>query len=132
MFHMYVASVSYGCCKSGSGCCIVVMVVHVCCKLFFPMFHRFFRRMLKVCLFGCFICFTHMLQVFLSGCCVCFTMVSSVFSGVFASVSDTCFKCFIYLQTYVASVASGCFKSRLYVASPFSPSAASPRCLLLL
>ena len=30
---------------------------------------------------------------------------------VFASVSDTYFKCFIYLQTYVASVASECFKS---------------------
>ena len=32
-----------------------------------------------------------------------------VFSGVFASVSDSCFKCFICLQTYV-SVASKCFK----------------------
>jgi hypothetical protein len=31
---------------------------------------------------------------------------------------------------YVASVASGCFKSRLSVVSPSSPFAASPRCLL--
>jgi hypothetical protein len=36
---------------------------------------------------------------------------SSVFSGVFTSVSDTCFKYFIYLQTYVAMVVSGYFKS---------------------
>jgi hypothetical protein len=53
------------------------------------------------------------------------------FSGVFASVSYACFKCFISLHTYVANVASGCFKSRSGVASPCSPSAVSPRCLLL-
>jgi hypothetical protein len=33
------------------------------------------------------------------------------FSGVFASVSDACFKCFICFQSYVAIVALG-FKSR--------------------
>jgi hypothetical protein len=33
--------------------------------------------------------------------------VSKVFKCVFASVSDTCFECFICLQTYVASVTSG-------------------------
>jgi hypothetical protein len=32
--------------------------------------------------------------------------------GVFASVSDACFKCFIYLYTYVAHVSYGCFKNR--------------------
>ena len=48
----------------------------------------------------------------LSGCCVCFTW----FLSVFANISDACFKCFICLQTYVAS-ASGCFKSRLGVVS---------------
>ena len=36
------------------------------------------------------------------------------------------------LQTYLASVASGCFKSRSSVASASSLSAASPLCLLLL
>ena len=45
----------------------------------------------------------------------------------FASVSEACFKCFICFQTYVAIVASKCFKTRLGVASP-SPSSASPRC----
>jgi hypothetical protein len=39
-----------------------------------------------------------------------------VFSGVFASVLDACFKCFICLQTHVANVSSGCFKSRLGLA----------------
>ena len=29
-----------------------------------------------------------------------------------SSVSEVCFKCFIYLQMYVTTVASGCFKSR--------------------
>ena len=33
------------------------------------------------------------------------------FSGVFASVSDVCFKCFICLLLYVTTVASACFKS---------------------
>ena len=42
----------------------VVMVVHVCCKRMFLMFHLFFRCMLQVFLSGCCICFTHMLQVF--------------------------------------------------------------------
>jgi hypothetical protein len=37
--------------------------------------------------------------------------------GVTSSVSDTCFICFICLQTYVVSVASGCFTSRSGVAS---------------
>jgi hypothetical protein len=45
MFHMYVASVSYGCCKSRSGCCICI-----CCNgctrmlqasIMFPMFYLF-------------------------------------------------------------------------------------------
>ena len=47
----------------------------------------------------------------LRGRCICFAMTFQVFSGVFANVSDVCFKCFICLQTYVASVSSGYFKS---------------------
>jgi len=39
-----------------------------------------------------------------------------MFSDVFASVSDACFKSFIYLLLYVATVAFGCFKSRSGVA----------------
>jgi hypothetical protein len=44
-----------------------------------------------------------------------FTIVFN-FLGVFASVLDACFKCFIRLLVYVATIASGCFKSRLSVA----------------
>ena len=39
-----------------------------------------------------------------------------MFLGVFENISDTCFKCFICLQTYIASVISKYFKSRLDVA----------------
>jgi hypothetical protein len=42
----------------------VAMVVHLCCKRLFPMFHFFLKHMLQVCLSGCCICFIHMLQVF--------------------------------------------------------------------
>jgi hypothetical protein len=35
-----------------------------------------------------------------------------VFLGVFANISNSCFKCFICLHMYVASVVSECFKSR--------------------
>ena len=56
----------------------------------------------------------------LSGCCVCLQYFSSAFSRVFASVSHTCFKCFIYLLLYVASIASGCFKSGSGVAHGMS------------
>jgi hypothetical protein len=42
----------------------VAMVINICCKRLFPMFHLFFRRMLQVCLSECCICFIHMLLVF--------------------------------------------------------------------
>ena len=67
----------------------------------------------------------------LSRCCIYFTMVFKCFPDIFASVSNTCFKCFIYLQKYVVSVASKYFTSRSDVASPSSLSVALPRCLLL-
>jgi hypothetical protein len=71
--------------------------------------------MLQVCLSGSCICVTHMLQVFyVDVAYVCNNF--QVLSGIFASVSDACFKCFICLQMYDASVASGCFKSILGVA----------------
>jgi hypothetical protein len=44
-------------------------------------------------------------------------MIFKCFSGVFVTVLDACFNYFICLQTYIASVASGCFKSRLGVAN---------------
>ena len=63
-----------------------------------------------------------MFQVFLGVPYVClqvflwmlhmFAMVFKYFSDVFVSGLDVCFKCFIYLLLYVATVASGYFKSR--------------------
>ena len=116
MFHMAVAKVD----RDSS---YVAMVVHVCCKRLFPIFHQFFRHMLQVCLSGCCICFTHMLQVFyldvayvLLWVQVFFASVSSVFFymlqvlhldvlkvdlvlhmllWLYTHVSDACFKCFI-------------------------------------
>jgi hypothetical protein len=49
----------------------VAMIVQVCCKYVFPIFHLFFKCMLQMCLSGCCICFTHILQVVLFGCYVC-------------------------------------------------------------
>jgi hypothetical protein len=72
----------------------------------------FFRRLMLVCLSGYCIYFTHMLQVFIW----MLHMFCNGFQVCFVSVSDTCFKYLIYLQTYIASVASGCFKSRSGVA----------------
>jgi hypothetical protein len=73
-----------------------------------------FRRMLQVCLSGCCMFHTYVVSV-LSVYCVCLQWFSSVFRCFFASVLEACFKCFICLQTYVATVASRCFKSRLDV-----------------
>ena len=110
----------------------VVMLGQVCCKRLSPMFHHFSSVRCKcVYLNGAYVshicckCFIWMLHMFCNG-------FSRVFSGVFTSVSDACFKCFICFQTYVASVIFGCFQSRSSVASPSSPSAASPRYLLVL
>jgi hypothetical protein len=61
-------------------------------------------------------CFIRMFASVLFGCCICLQWFSNVFLGVFTSVLDACFKCFICLLSYVATVASGCFKSRSGVA----------------
>jgi hypothetical protein len=86
-------------------------VVNVCSRCFIC----FFRCMLQMCLSRCCICFIHILQVFyLDAAYVCNGFqVLQVFFQVF---SDSCFKCFICLQIYVASVAPRCFKSRSGVA----------------
>jgi hypothetical protein len=78
----------------------------------------------------CFICFSAFVaSVFylniayvLHICCECFIWMLrmfynsfQVFLGVFASVSDACFKYFICFQTYVTNVSSECFKSRSVV-----------------
>jgi hypothetical protein len=87
-------------------------------------FIYFFRRMLQV----------H-LSVYVAYVCRCFIWMLCMFlqwfqSRCFSSVSYAYFKCFVYLKTYVTNVTSECFKSKLGVTSPSSPSGASPQCLL--
>jgi hypothetical protein len=60
-----------------------------------------------MCLSGCCICCKYF-----SGWCMCCNGFSSVFHMFFTNVSDACFKFFICLLLYVASIASGYFKSR--------------------
>jgi hypothetical protein len=63
--------------------------------------------------------FTHMMQVFYMDVVYIYNHFMC-FLGVFASVSDACFKCFICFHTYVVIVAYECFKTRSTVASPSS------------
>jgi hypothetical protein len=60
-------------------------------------------------------------------CCVCLQWFQ-VFLGVFVNVSDVCFKCFIYFQSYVTIVAFVCFRTRLSVAFLSCFFAVSPQC----
>jgi len=125
---MYVASVSFGCCKSISGYCIYMHVASICFKCFIRMFasvsswcciclqwfsnvFQAFSQVFKMLVSSVSYVFFCMLQLLHM-----FVMVFKCFSGVFASVSDACFKCFIYFLLYVATVVSVCFKSRSDVA----------------
>jgi hypothetical protein len=85
----------------------VSMVVYVCCKRLFPMFHLFLDVFSK-CVYLDISYVSHICCKCLSGCCVYLQW----FLSVFPNVSDLCFKCFICLQTYVASIVSRCFKNR--------------------
>jgi hypothetical protein len=96
----------------------VAMTIHVCCKRMFQMFYLvFFSDVCCKCVYLdvanvsyiCCKCFIWILHMFCNG-------FASVFRVFFASVLDTCFKCFICLQMYVANVSSECFKSRLNIA----------------
>jgi hypothetical protein len=82
----------------------VAMVVHVCCKSLFLMFHLCFGRVLQVSLSGCYICFTLMLQVFYLDVTYVCNGFQAFFRCFFQVFSEACFKCFIDFQMYVASV----------------------------
>jgi hypothetical protein len=60
-------------------------------------------------------CFIRMFASALSEFCICLHGFQ-MFLGVFTSVPDACFNCFICLFLYVATVVSKCFKSRSGVA----------------
>jgi hypothetical protein len=95
MFHRYVASVSYGCCKSRSGCCIYC---NGCTRMLqAPILNVssiFFDVCCKCVYLDVAYVFTYMMQVFYLNIAYV-TMVLNIFSDVFASVLNTCFKCFI-------------------------------------
>jgi hypothetical protein len=109
MFHLDVAKVDWDVAH-------VAMTIHACCKYMFQMFYLFFQTYVA----SMFIWMLHMFHMYvaivLAGCCIFFAMTFHVFSAVFASVSNVCFKCFICLQTFIANISSGCFKSRSCVA----------------
>jgi hypothetical protein len=114
MFQRYIANVSYGCCKSGSGCCICcdgctcmlqafvlnvfICFLDVCCKCV----HLDVAYILHIrC--KCFICILCMFVMFFK----CFQVFLQVFQMYVSSVlSVICFR------LYVKSVASRRFKSR--------------------
>jgi hypothetical protein len=120
MFQRYVASDSYGCCKSRLRRCI-------CCKCFRGMLQAFIQSVSSVSNVRCkrfdldvvyvshmlqeyvpnvsvvsFLCCSKyfMLQVFLSGCCICFTHMLQVYVPNVSYASDLC--CF--QKFHVASV----------------------------
>jgi hypothetical protein len=98
MFQGYfpnVLSIPDVCYKCLSGYCIYIYVASICFKRF-QVFHTY------ICKY--FIWMLHMIP-----------LVFKYFSGAFTSVSDVCFKCFIYLFLCVTTVASRCFKKYAHV-----------------
>ena len=92
-----------------------IAMVHICCKCLLPMFNLYFRMYVAsvfiwiLHMFHTYVAsilsiyciyFAHMLQVFYQDV-ACVRNGFQVFLGVFASVSDSCFKCFNCLQTTV-------------------------------
>jgi hypothetical protein len=106
MLHLFQMNVA----KVYQNVAYVAMVARVCYKGLFQRFICVFERIVASVFIGMLHTFhSHMLQMFyLDIAYVCNGF--QLFSCVFASVSETCFKYFICLQTYVASIASGCYK----------------------
>jgi hypothetical protein len=83
----------------------VTTVIHVCCKLLFPMFYPIFLDVCCKCVYlDVAYVHTYVCKCFIWMLCM-FLQWFQVFLGVFASISDVCFKCCICLQTYVVSIA---------------------------
>jgi hypothetical protein len=109
----------------------IVMAIHVCFKYMIKCFicsrhmlQVFCLNIAKVDLDVAYTCYKHIYVLSVSYVCsqvfhldVAYVCIGfQVFSSAFVSVLDTCFKCFICLLLYVATVASGYFKSRSGVA----------------
>jgi hypothetical protein len=103
IFHLDVACVSSGCCKSRSRVAYVAMAINVCCKCMFQIFQLFQTYVASV-LSRYYICcgsYTHMLQAYVPNVLPVQIYVASVLSG--------CLRILQWLQTYVASVCFKCF-----------------------
>ena len=105
MFSRYVAIISYGCCKSRSDVTYFVIVVHVCCKLLFPMFYLFFQKYFA----SVFIWMLHMFHTYiasvLSGYCICFIVVFWYFCKCFRCMFQvsSVFRCMLQVLHLVIS-----------------------------
>ena len=100
LFQKYVVSVSSGCCKSRSRCCIYMHVARVCFKCF-----KYFRRMMQV-----FQLFRTYVASVLSRCCK-----SRSGCCIYMHVASICFKCFQMFHMYVCK----CFIYVAYVSIGF-------------
>jgi hypothetical protein len=105
MFHMDVAKVD-------ADVAYVAMVVNVCCKHLFQMFHLFFPMYVASVLSRCCICFTHMLQVFYLDAAYVHNGFK-VFLGVFTSVSGVFGRMLQALHLDIAIAIGSTYRSRL-------------------
>jgi hypothetical protein len=95
MFHRYVASVSYGCCKSRSGCCICCNGCIRMLQASLPNVSSVFSDVCCKCVYLDVVCISHR-------CCKCFIWMLRMFTMV-SSVFQVFFQVF---QTHVSSVSS--------------------------
>jgi hypothetical protein len=86
MFQVFHADVA----KVDRNVTYVAMIVHVCCRCLFPMFHLFFQTYVASV-------FIWMSGYVLHICCKCFIWIlhmSAIVFQVFSCVSNVCFECF--------------------------------------
>ena len=102
MFHADVAKVD-------RDVAYVAMVVHVCCKLLFLMFHLFFPHVRCKCVYldVAYVSYIYCKCFYLDVTYVC-NCFSSAFHVCFENISDACLKCF----SCFANILSKFFKSR--------------------
>jgi hypothetical protein len=80
VFHMYVVKVD-------RDIAYVTMVVHVCCKILFPVFHRFFSDVCCTCVYLNVAYVSHI-------CCKCFISTLYMFYNSFKCFFRCFYKCF--------------------------------------
>jgi hypothetical protein len=113
MFQRYVASVSYECSKSRSGCCICYNGYTHMLQVSVPNVSSVFSDVCCKCVYLDVAYVSHI-------CCKCFIWILHMFCNGFSNIFRCfckCFRCVFYLSLDVfANVSSGCFKSRIGIA----------------